>query len=119
VDPANHRLVVAGNVVTGLGVGAFIVMTAGFLVASDANDRLGYARAREDDDEIARQQGRLGAGRIMGISAAAAMTAMLVAGLTLIGVGRTRERKRREALETAWVPMLSPERAGLAWTLRF
>lgn len=120
VDPANHRLVVAGNVITGVGLGAFIMMTTGFLVASDARDRLGFANAREDEDEIAKQEGRARAGNIVGITGAAAMGAFLITGLTLIGVGRARERKRRAALESHRLsPLVGPSTAGVQWVTRF
>jgi hypothetical protein len=120
IDPKNHRLVVAGNVVTGLGLGAFIMMTTGFLVASDGRDRLGFATAREDEDEIAKQERRVRTGNIVGITGAAATGALLISGLTLIGVGRSRERKRRAALAGgSLVPLLSPRMVGARWVFRF
>jgi hypothetical protein len=120
VDPANHKLVVAGNVLTGLGVGAFITMTAGFVVMSGARDELGYAKRREDEDAIAKFEKRERTGLAIGIAGAAATGALLITGLTLIGVGRQRERKRRAALsEQSLLPVLGPRTAGLRWSFRF
>lgn len=120
IDPKNHRLVVAGNVLTGLGLGAFIMMTTGFLVASDGRDRQGFATAREDEDELAKQERRVRTGNIVGITGAAAAGALLISGLTLIGVGRSRERKRRAALTSgSLTPLLSPDMVGARWIVRF
>jgi hypothetical protein len=120
VDAKNYRLVVAGNILTGVGLGAFIAMTTGFLVASDARDRLGFANARHDEAEIAKQERRERTGNIVGISGAAAAGALLISGLTLIGVGRTRERKRRAALEASRLtPVVGPGIVGVQWVARF
>ncbi len=122
VAPENRRLVLAGNIVTGAGLAAFVAMTVGFLVASDARDRLGFARAKSDPDDasIDKFEGRVRTGNIVGISAAAASGALLITGLTLIGVGRSRERKRRAALEEqSVIPVFGRGVAGFSWIGRF
>jgi hypothetical protein len=122
VDPKNYKIALSGNILIGLGVGGFILMATGFLLASDARDRLGYARAKAEPDEdvVAKHEGRLRTGNILGITGAAAAGAFLITGITLTALGRSRERKRREALEEqSLAPIFGPGMAGLSWSARF
>lgn len=129
VDPKNYRLVLVGDVITGLGVGTFIMMTAGFVVASAASDKAAGLEAMgndEDQAEIDTLDQRTRTGQIVGFTGAGLTIALLATGISLIAVGRTRERKRREALRDGqqvrlqWpAPSLSRRGAAVGWGLRF
>lgn len=129
VDPRNYRLVLVGDVITGLGVGTFIMMTAGFVVASAASDKASGLKAMgndEDQAEIDALDQRTRTGQIVGYAGAGLTVALLATGISLIAVGRTRERKRREAMPGAAqvrlhmpTPTLSRHGAGVGWSLRF
>ncbi len=129
VDPKNYRLVLVGDVITGLGVGTFIMMTAGFVVASASSDKAAGLKSMgndEDQAEIDRLDRRTETGQLIGYTGAGLTVALLASGITLIAVGRSRERKRREALQDQpqvrlmWPsPSVSRRGLGVGWTLRF
>jgi hypothetical protein len=121
-DPKNRSMLIAGNVLVAAGVGGVVLMTVGFVIASDARDRLSYALAHDPPDEgdVARHQRRVEVGDRIGISGAAAAGALLVTGITLTAVAYARERKRRAAVPSQAVgPWLGREMAGFCWTGRF
>ncbi|MFO7565960.1 MAG: hypothetical protein R6X02_25175 [Enhygromyxa sp.] len=121
VDPANYRMVLAGNVVIGLGGAGLIAMAVGLGIRSDAITRrqaLGLAIDR-DPAAIARQDRRIETATILAISGGAATAALFASGITLVALGYSRERKRREALRMSYAPLLGRDRLGLSWQLRF
>ncbi len=109
VDPVNYRIVLAGDVLIGLGGVGFVLLGAGLVLRSDAKvQRDAQQVATEPDStEIAKQERRLVLGNTLawvgGISAAVLMSA----GIGLILGGRARERRRRDAL------VLVPTASGL------
>lgn len=123
VDPANYRMVLAGDVVVGFGGAAFILMGAGLAVWSDANRRHDGLSALEprDDEAVARQARRRDLGANLAIAGGVSAGALLAAGITLIVVGRAKERRRRDALLRAagLAPSFGADHLGLTWSLRF
>lgn len=124
VDPANYRMVLAGDVVIGLGGAGLVTMLVGLLIRSDALTRrnaLGVAQ-QPDEAAIARQDRRIETGTLLAITGGAVAAALFTSGITLVAVGHSRERKRREALrfdDLAAVPLLGRERVGLSVGFRF
>lgn len=124
VDPANYRMVLAGDIVIGFAGAGLVTMLAGLVLRSDAvaqREALGVA-AEPDAAAIARQEQRIETGTILSITGGAAAGALFAAGITLVAVGYARERKRREALEPASMaaaPLLGPDRVGLSWQIHF
>lgn len=121
VDPGNYRMVLAGNVVIGLGGAGLITMLVGLGLRSDAIGQRRALTVGADPDEqaIARQQRRIETGTILAITGGAAAGALFATGITLVALGYSRERKRREALRMVAVPLLGRDRVGLSWTLHF
>lgn len=113
VDPTNYRLVLAGDVLIGLGGVGFVLMGAGLVVRSDAiTQRDAQQVATEPDlDEIAKQDRRLVLGNTLALVGGVSAAVLMGAGIGLIIGGRARERRRREAL------VILPSANGLA--LRF
>ncbi|NVB39396.1 hypothetical protein G6O69_16255 [Pseudenhygromyxa sp. WMMC2535] len=127
VDPKNYRMVLAGDVLVGLGGAAFIVMAAGLAVGADASrqhDALSVAD-EPDADKIAKQADRAALGRTLAITGGASAGALMITGIALIAAGRVRERKRREAMFASPLslslplPVVGREQVGLSWSLRF
>jgi len=123
VDPAHYRMVLAGNIVIGVGGLSLVAMLVGLGLRSDAQTRrraLGVAILR-DPDAIAVQDRRLAAGTTLSIAGGAAAGALFVAGISLVALGYSRERKRRATLTSPsqLAPMLDRERVGLSWLVRF
>ena len=122
VDPRNYRLVLAGDVVLGIGGAGFIVMAAGLAVRSNAS-RLRSALAQADmpdPDAIAKQDRQVRLGTTLALAGGISAAVLMATGIGLIAGGRSRERKRVEALLTAMpTPLLSPDTAGLLWSHRF
>ena len=118
VDPANYRMVLAGNIVIGLGGAALIAMAVGLGLRSDALTQRQALRvgAEPDLDAIARQDQRIQSGTITGITGGAAAGVLFVTGITLVALGYERERERRLTLPTAAV---GPQGVGLHWSMRF
>lgn len=118
VDPANYRMVLAGDIVIGLGGAALIAMAVGLGLRSDAvTQRQALSVGADPDlDAIARQDQRIRAGAITGVTGGVAAGALFVTGITLVALGYERERRRRLALPTAAV---GPEGVGLHWSLHF
>lgn len=113
VDPVNYRIVLAGDVLVGLGGVGFVSMCAGLVVYYDASlQRIGQAVAGEPDlDAIAEQDRRVALGTNLAIVGGVSAAVLMGAGIGLIIGGRARERKRRDALA------IDPTLGGLA--LRF
>lgn len=97
--PANRNLVVAGNVVTGLGGAGFITMAVGLLIANEADNELGFANVADDEQRAAALRQRRQTGQIIGLAGGIGAGVFLATGITLMIVGYRRERLRREALE--------------------
>lgn len=121
VDPANYRMVLAGDIVIGLGGAGLLTMLVGLGIRSDA---LGQRRAlgvadNPNPDAIARQDQRIETGTILAITGGATAGALFATGITLVALGYSRERKRREALRMVALPLLGRDRLGLSWALRF
>lgn len=123
VDPANYRMVLAGNIVIGLGGAGLVAMIVGLGIRSDAlTQRRALAAAIAPDLEAnARQDQRIETSTIVATAGGAAAGALFVAGITLVALGYSRERKRREALnrQGQLAPMLGRQRIGLNWLVRF
>lgn len=121
VDPANYRMVLAGDIVIGLGGAGLISMLVGLGIRSAAlSQRRALGVAIEPDfAAIARQDRRIETGTILAISGGAAAGALFATGITLVALGYSRERKRREALGMVGAPLLGRDRVGLSWQLRF
>ncbi|PRQ03668.1 hypothetical protein ENSA5_13610 [Enhygromyxa salina] len=118
IDPANYRMVLAGDIVIGLGGASLIAMGVGLGIHSDA---LGQRQAltvsdNPDLDAIARQDQRIQDGALTAIVGGAAAGALFVTGITLVALGYKRERERRASLP---VVTLGPRGAALSWSLRF
>lgn len=140
VDPANYRMVLAGDIVVGVGGLGFVLMAAGLVLRSDASRRLDAAEASPmpDDERIAAQSQRVSLGTGLALGGGIAAAVCLTTGVTLIAVGRRRERLRRDGLLRGaqgrrfehgfepWVlaspvpagARLAPAGLGLRWQLR-
>jgi SAM-dependent methyltransferase len=125
VDPAHYRMVLAGDIIIGLGGAALVAMGVGLGVRSDAvNQRRAWSVAvNPDADAIARQDRRIHTGTLVAISGGAAAGVLLATGITMVALGYARERKRREALRLVFAPQISREHeavnVGLGALLRF
>ena len=127
-DPANYRLVLAGDIVIGLGGASLIVMAVGLGLRADAvSQREGLVSAPNSDPEaIANQDQRISLGTNLAIAGGTSAAALFVSGITLVAVGYARERKRRDALTTLVpielgipVPSVGRNHLAVAWALRF
>ncbi|WP_146158590.1 hypothetical protein [Enhygromyxa salina] len=118
VDPANYRMVLAGNVVIGLGGAALIAMAVGLGLRADAvTQRQALSVGSDPDlDAIARQDQRIHTGAITGLTGGVAAGALFVTGITLVALGYERERRRRAAIPTATI---GRDAVALNWSLRF
>lgn len=122
--PANRNMVIAGNVVTGLGGAGFITMAVGLLVANEADNELGFADVADDAERVAGLEQRRRTGQIIGLVGGISAGVLLATGITLMAVGYRRERLRREQLERqarwgqggVWV---SPQGAAVSWRVSF
>jgi len=116
-DPRNYRLVLAGNIVIGLGGAALISMIVGLGLRSEAIDRRkSQVISDAGPEDIARQDRRISTGTTLAIAGGAATAALFATGITLIAVGHRRERRRRVSLPAV---KLGPRGAGVSWSLRF
>jgi hypothetical protein len=126
----NWRMVVAGDVLIGAGMGGFAVMVAGLAVQSRGSQELDRLALRDDVTQADRDeaQAQRDLGLRLAIAGASTTVALLTTGITLVAVGNRRERKRREAQRaTAWgsgpsgwmVPTRSKRSVGLSWSWRF
>lgn len=113
VDPVNYRIVLAGDVLIGIGGVGFVLMGAGLVVHSDAKvQRDAQASATDPDlDAIAKQDQRLVVGNVLALAGGVSAALLMSAGIGLIIGGRARERRRRERL------VIQPSAGGLS--LRF
>ena len=118
VDPANYRMVLAGDIIIGLSGAAMIVMAVGLGIRSDAVTQRQALTVAElpDDQAIARQDQRIETGTVLAISGGASAAALLTTGITLVALGYRRERLRRVNLPQA---SLGPRSLSVTWTLRF
>ncbi|GEM_PF-6367967 len=130
VDPRNYRMVLAGNVITGLGGATFFTMLVGLVIRAHARDELAQARRNDDLDHAreARSQGRLGSWLAV---SGGGMTAILMGtGVSLMAIGYRRERERRANLRRdaglgslagpiRWVPWWNRAGGGIVGSLRF
>lgn len=117
VDPANRKLVVAGNITTGLGGAALVVMLVGLLIHQNQPSSGGG----DPDDPTAELEdsGSLGVGGGLAIGGGAAAGALFVSGITLMAVGYRREKQRRAKLNLTLRPAGGPGEFGLAGRIRF
>jgi hypothetical protein len=115
VDPANRKLVLAGNVVTGLGGAAFVVMAVGLLLHD--NRAASGDGDGDDPDAPLEEDESLGVGAGLAIGGGAAAGALFVSGITLMAVGYRRERLRRAAL--TFTPAVGPGVASFVVGGRF
>ena len=121
VDPRNYNMVLAGNLVIGLGGAGLITMIAGLGVRSDAlaqRRALGVA-TEPDAAALARQDRRIQTGTILAVTGGVATVALFTSGVTLVALGYARERKRRESLTWIPTPTIGRETVGLHWSIRF
>jgi hypothetical protein len=100
VDPVNYRIVLAGDVLIGLGGIGFVLMGAGLVVRNDAVVQRNAQQVAEQPDpaEIAKQERRLVIGNALALVGGVSAAVLMVAGIGMVIGGRTRERRRREAL---------------------
>ncbi len=99
-DRQNLRLVIAGDVVTGLGIGGFLLMAAGLVVRSNGLSNATYAAQRGDDADYRAANDRADLGSTLAITGGVTALVLVTTGVALIVTGRRRERRRREAMET-------------------
>lgn len=126
VDPRNYRMVLAGDIVIGLAGAGLIAMVAGLGIRSDARGQrqaLGVSTS-PDLDAIARQDQRIELGTILAISGGVTAGAMFATGITLVALGYSRERKRRDSQRVGGLsaipsPSFDRNGFGLGWSLRF
>lgn len=118
VDPANYRMVLAGDIIIGLSGAAMIAMAVGLGIRADAITQRQALTVADIPDEqaIARQDQRIDTGEILAISGGASAAALLTTGITLVALGYKRERLRRMSLPQA---SFGPRSLSLSWTLRF
>ena len=123
VDPRHYKMVLAGDIVIGLGGAALVVMITGLAIRSDAvSQRQALASTSSPDlDALARQDQRRETGTTLAIAGGATSAALFTTGITLVALGYARERKRRETL--TWrslpTPTLAPGQIGLGWSVAF
>ena len=113
----NWRIVVAGDVLIGVGMGGFGLMVAGLAVQARGKQEIDRLALRDDPDDGARAQAE--AQRKLGLElaiAGAATTAALVGtGIALVVIGNRRERARRDAQDQlGWGTGPQPWVSGLA-----
>ena len=123
VDPANYKMVLAGDIIIGLGGAGLITMAVGLGIRADARTQraaLGVAEAPNLDAQ-AKQDRRIQLGTRLAIAGGASAGALFVTGITLVALGYARERRRRASLVrlSAPTPTLAPDRAGLSWAIEF
>src|SRR5690606_32307765 len=99
-----------------------VAMLVGLGIRSDAltlRRALGTATT-PNPGAIARQDQRIETSTIVALTGGAAAGALFVAGITLVALGYSRGRKRREALNLhgQLAPMLGRDRVGLSWLVR-
>jgi hypothetical protein len=122
-DPRNYRMVLAGDIVIGVGGVGLIVMITGLALRSDAiAQRQALASSiNPDADALGFQDRRLRTATTLAITGGAATAALFTTGITLVALGYARERKRRESL--AWQAIPSPSfghgQLGLRWQVSF
>lgn len=121
VDPRNYNMVLAGNIVIGLGGAGLVTMIVGLGVRADAANQRGALGVAVDPDTaaIARQDRRIQTATILAISGGAAAGALFVSGIALVALGHARERKRRESLSLIPAPSFGRSSVGLRWSLEF
>ncbi|GEM_PF-5328740 len=126
VDPANYRMVLAGDVVVGLGGVGFVTMAAGLALRADASRRESALAAAQPPDRAAidEQSRRSSLGTNLALVGGVSAVVLIGAGVTMIALGRARERARRRSLGSArraglWVPTVGRGQLGLSYTLRF
>lgn len=100
VDPVNYRIVLAGDVMIGLGGVGFVLMGAGLVLRNDAVVQRDAQQLAEQPDpaEIAKQERRLVVGNTLALVGGVSAAVLMVSGIGMVIGGRTRERRRREAL---------------------
>lgn len=100
VDPVNYRIVLAGDVLIGLGGVGFVLMGAGLVVRNDAMVQRDAQQVAEEPDqaEIAKQERRFTIGNTLALVGGVSAAVLMVSGIGMIIGGRTRERRRRDAL---------------------
>ena len=138
VDPLNWNIVLAGNILTGVGVAGFLLMAGGLAARHDAQERMStvgttsnLAGLQQKRDKF-RQQRKVG--EVLALSGGIAAAAFVSTGLGLMFWGRAREKQRRESLgikrrlETSsrvfsWIPevniSISRRRVDAMWNLHF
>ncbi len=124
VDPQNYRLSMAGNIVAGLGVGAFVGAVASVVVANDAREKRGFPGiAGDEPGQVAERDRWTRRRRVAGIAAAssaALSVGMISAGVAMITLARKRELVRRQRLGLAvWFPLFEPGLTGVQLAVRW
>lgn len=96
----NYQLVVAGDVITGVGGAAFVVAALGVALAYDRRASLESLASNVHDAELSKHRRELeGEARsftVMGIVSGSVAAALLGTGIPLIVIGHRRERLRSE-----------------------
>jgi hypothetical protein len=100
VDPVNYRIVLAGDILIGLGGAGFVVMGTGLVLRNDARVQRDAQQVAEEPDpaEIAKQERRVMLGSTLALVGGVSAAVLIVTGIGMIIGGRARERRRREGL---------------------
>jgi hypothetical protein len=100
VDPVNYRIVLAGDVMIGLGGVGFVLMGAGLVMRNDAVVQRDAQQLAEEPDSaaIAKQERRLVVGNALALVGGVSAAVLMVSGIGMVIGGRTRERRRRAGL---------------------
>ena len=118
VDPRNYSMVLAGDILIGIGGAGLVAMGIGLGIRSDAvsqREGLNYVSDPEPG-QIERQDQRIRTGSVLAAIGGATAGVFMITGITLVALGYRRERLRRASAPMA---SLSPTGASVGWSLRF
>ena len=124
VDPANRKLVLAGNFVTGAGGIAFLTMAAGLVVRGTAKSQLDHPASEMEGDSYREEQRRnLRIGNGLAIGGGIGAVVLFSVGIALMATGYKRERARRQKMSHHFSPTFDRGEAGAtvggSWKIRF
>lgn len=100
VAPVNYRIVLAGDILVGLGGVGFVVLGTGLVLRNDARVQRDAQQVAEEPDpaEIAKQERRAMLGSTLALVGGVSAVVLMATGIGMIIGGRARERRRRDSL---------------------